>query len=110
MQWDNYFLKSGAQYPLVALGTALFVAVLAAALQADPTPWSATGSVAALRHVAAALDVRLAALLSAASVVIFSGLWGMDPVTRRGRGILHGAIVLLIAANWAAWVVALWWH
>jgi methylglyoxal synthase len=110
MQQNHELPVSGVQYPLVAVGTALLAAVVIVALQTALATIPLDGVTDSLQRVATIFNVPVAALMSAASLVIFSGLWRSAARTEAGAWGLNTAIVLLVALNWAAWMVALWWN
>ena len=110
MQRSSCFLKFCTDYSIIAFGAALLLAVVSASMQAGLSAVPATAFSESARHVADVFDVHVAALMSAATLVIFSGLWRLAPTTLAGRWTLRAAVAALVAINWAAWVVALWWH
>lgn len=105
MQQNNNLLKSGAQYPIVAMSTALLLAVVAVIAQ---KAFSLGGSTDGL-HMMYFVDMRVAAIVSLLSLA-FYGMWQADPATPLGQWALRGGIALLVAINWAAWAMAFWLH
>jgi hypothetical protein len=107
MQHSSPFPKFDSRLALVALGSALFMLIVAAIAQ---PPIALADFSEGVQRLVAFVDVQVAALISAASLLVFSGLWRAAPATRIGRYGLRTAVLSLVLVNWAAWVVALWWH
>lgn len=101
----NSLFKSGAQYPIVAVATAVVLALVTMVLIQVPKD----GVVLSLSEALRLIDMRVAAGISVASLV-FAGLWKVDPATPLGQWAMRGAIAMLVIVNWAAWSLALWLH
>lgn len=100
---------SDSPYSVIAVGATWFVllAVVIALTTRVSTPFT---NFTSWRSAVGVVDVHLAALVTAASLLLCSGFWSIKPETRAGRYGLRSAIALLVAINWAAWCVALWLH
>lgn len=109
MRSTRFVDKPDNPYFVIAIGATWF-ALLALVIALATRVSLPIDGLTSWRMAVGIVDIHLAALTTAVSLLLFSGLWTVKPETPLGRYAMRGVIALLVVINWAAWCVALWLH